>query len=160
MNMKISFILNGKPVEVDVPPTINLLRMLRDVLNVTSVKYGCEEGNCGACTVQIDGQPTNSCLVLAPTIEGRSVTTLEGIGSMEKPHPLQKAFYEYYAAQCGFCTPGMLMAAKGLLDHNLTPSRDDVVNAIAGNVCRCTGYEKIIEAIQVAAKEMREQTGG
>jgi aerobic-type carbon monoxide dehydrogenase small subunit (CoxS/CutS family) len=160
MITKISFTLNGKPVEVNVPPTINLLRLLRDVLDVTSVKYGCEEGNCGACTVQIDGQPTNSCLVLAPTIEGRSVTTLEGIGTMEKPHPLQKAFYEYYAAQCGFCTPGMLMAAKGLLDHNLNPTRDDVVGAIAGNVCRCTGYEKIIEAIQMAAKEIREQAGG
>lgn len=160
METRISFTLNGKPVEVSAPPTTNLLRLLRDWLNVTSVKYGCEEGNCGACTIQIDGQPTNSCLVLAPTIEGRSVTTLEGIGTMEKPHPLQKAFYDYYASQCGFCTPGMLMSAKGLLDHNLNPTRDDVVNAIAGNVCRCTGYEKIIEAIQAAAKEIREQTGG
>ncbi len=155
MNVTISFTLNGKPVTVEAPTHINLLTLLRDYLNVTSPKFGCAQGNCGACTVIINGEAVNSCLVLAPTVEGKEVTTVEGIGTLENPHPLQKAFYEHYAAQCGFCTPGMLMSSKALLDRNPNPTREEVVEAIVGNICRCTGYHKIIEAILAAAAEMR-----
>jgi carbon-monoxide dehydrogenase small subunit len=149
----ISFELNGRSVSVEAPATINLLSLLRDYLNVTSVKFGCEQGNCGACTVIVDGEAVNSCLVLALTVDGRSVTTVEGIGTPDKPHPLQVAFTEYYGAQCGFCTPGMIMASKALLDKNPHPTREQVVEGIVGNICRCTGYNKIIEAI-LAASEM------
>ena len=117
----IHFNLNGKPVTVEAPATVNLLTLLRDYLNVTSVKFGCEQGNCGACTIILDGEAVNSCLVLAHTVEGREVTTVEGIGTQANPHPLQVAFTEYYGAQCGFCTPGMIMASKSLLDHNPHP---------------------------------------
>lgn len=150
----INFTLNGRLVSVEAPATVNLLTLLRDYLNVTSVKFGCEQGNCGACTIIIDGEAVNSCLVLAQTVEGREVVTVEGIGTQEDPHPLQVAFTEHYAAQCGFCTPGMLMASKSLLDHNPHPTRDEVVDGIVGNVCRCTGYNKIIEAVLAAAEEM------
>ncbi len=157
MNVAISFTLNGQPVSVEAPAHINLLTLLRDYLNITSPKYGCGQGNCGACTVIVNGEAVNSCLVLAPTVEGKEVTTVEGIGTLKNPHPLQKAFYERYAAQCGYCTPGMLMSAKALLDHNPHPTREDVVDAIVGNICRCTGYHKIVEAILVAAEEMRSK---
>lgn len=150
----IHFTLNGDPVTVEAPATVNLLTLLRDYLNVTSVKFGCEQGNCGACTIIIDGEAVNSCLVLAHTVEGRHVTTVEGIGTQDNPHPLQAAFTEHYGAQCGFCTPGMIMASKSLLDHNPHPTREEVVNGIVGNVCRCTGYNKIIEAVLAAAEKM------
>lgn len=150
----LSFMLNGQPVEVEAPTTVNLLTLLRDYVNVTSVKFGCEQGNCGACTVILDGEAVNSCLVLAHTVAGREVTTLEGIGTQENPHPLQTAFYEHYGAQCGFCTPGMIMASKALLDSNPNPTRDEVVEGIVGNVCRCTGYTKIIESVLSAAEQM------
>lgn len=155
MNYSISFTLNGQPVEVEAPATINLLTLLRDYLNVTSAKFGCEQGNCGACTVIVDGEATNSCLVLAMTVEGREVTTIEGIGTLEEPHPLQVAFTEHYGSQCGFCTPGMLMASKAFLDKHKNPTREEVVNAIVGNVCRCTGYNKIIESVLAAAEQMK-----
>lgn len=155
MNVTISFTLNGNPVTVEAPTHINLLTLLRDYLNVTSPKFGCAQGNCGACTVIINGEAVNSCLVLAPTVEGKEVTTVEGIGTLENPHPLQKAFYEHYAAQCGFCTPGMLMSSKALLDRNPSPTREEVVEAIVGNICRCTGYHKIVEAVLAAAEELR-----
>ena len=150
----ITFKLNGVPVSVDAPPTINLLTLLRDYLNITSPKFGCEQGNCGACTVILDGEAVNSCLVLALTVNGREVTTVEGLGTIEHPHPLQVAFTEHYAAQCGFCTPGMLMASKSLLDKNPSPTREEVVDGIVGNVCRCTGYNKIIEAVLDAADQL------
>lgn len=155
MNYSMSFTLNGQPVEVEAPATINLLTLLRDYLGVTSPKFGCEQGNCGACTIIVDGEATNSCLVLGLTVDGREVTTIEGIGTLEQPHPLQVAFTEHYGSQCGFCTPGMLMASKALLDKNKKPTRDDVVNAIVGNVCRCTGYNKIIESVLAAAEQMK-----
>src|SRR5512136_163244 len=151
----ITFKLNGRPVSVEAPATINLLTLLRDYMNITSPKFGCEQGNCGACTVWLDGEPVNSCMVLAATIDGREVTTVEGLGSLEAPHPLQKAITEHYGAQCGYCTPGMIMSAAALLKKNKQPTRDDVVNAIVGNVCRCTGYSKIIESVLAAAEEMR-----
>ena len=151
----LTFKLNGSEVKVDVPATVNLLTLLRDYVNVTSVKFGCAQGNCGACTVILDGKPVNSCLVLALTVDGREVTTVEGIGSPENPHPIQVAFTEHYGAQCGFCTPGMIMASKALLDKNPHPTRDEVVEGIVGNVCRCTGYNKIIESVLAAAELMK-----
>lgn len=154
MKYPISFTLNGERVEVEVPATINLLALLRDELDKTGTKFGCEQGNCGACTVHIDGEATNACLVLALTVDGREVLTIEGIGTPEKPHPLQEAFTEHYGAQCGFCTPGMIMASKALLDANTSPTRDEIVDAVVGNVCRCTGYNKIIESISAAAEKM------
>jgi carbon-monoxide dehydrogenase small subunit len=150
----ITFKLNGKPVSVEAPATINLLTLLRDYLGITSPKFGCEQGNCGACTVILDGEAVNSCLVLALTVEGREVTTVEGLGTLEQPHPLQVAFTEHYGAQCGFCTPGMIMASKALLDKNPHPTRDQVADGIVGNICRCTGYQKIIESILAAAESM------
>jgi aerobic carbon-monoxide dehydrogenase small subunit len=154
-NHLITFTLNGKPVQVQAPITINLLTLLRDYLNLTGTKFGCEQGNCGACTVLLDGEPVNSCLVLAPVVAGRQVVTVEGLGTPEKPHPLQVAFTERYGAQCGFCSPGMVISAKALLDRTKNPSREEIVEAIVGNICRCTGYNKIIESIQAAA-EMAE----
>ena len=154
MKYPISFTLNGERVEVEIPATINLLALLRDELDKTGTKFGCEQGNCGACTVHIDGEATNACLVLALTVDGREVLTIEGIGTPEKPHPLQEAFTEHYGAQCGFCTPGMIMASKALLDAKTSPTRDEIVDAVVGNVCRCTGYNKIIESISAAAEKM------
>lgn len=150
----ITFTLNGRQVSIEAPATINLLTLLRDYLNVTSVKFGCEQGNCGACTIIIDGEAVNSCLVLAQTVNGREVLTVEGIGTKEDPHPLQTTFTEHYGAQCGFCTPGMLMASKALLDKNPNPTREEVVEGIVGNICRCTGYNKIIDAVLAAAEKM------
>jgi len=148
----ITFTLNGQRVSVEAPATINLLTLLRDYLNITSPKFGCEQGNCGACTVILDGEAVNSCLVLALTVDSRAVTTIEGLGTPENPHPLQVAFTERYGAQCGFCTPGMIMASKALLDKNPHPTREEVVEGIVGNICRCTGYNKIIESVLAAAE--------
>ncbi len=134
---------------------MNLLTLLRDTLDHTGTKFGCEQGNCGACTVIIDGEVVNACLVLGLTVEGREITTIEGIGTPEEPHPLQVAFTEKYGAQCGFCTPGMIMSALALLEDNKSPTREQIVDAIVGNVCRCTGYTKIIDSIQVAAEMMK-----
>ncbi|MCX6026236.1 MAG: (2Fe-2S)-binding protein [Chloroflexi bacterium] len=151
----ISFTLNGQVVAVQAPVAINLLTLLREYMGITSPKFGCAQGNCGACTVLLDGEPVNSCMVLAPTVEGRKVTTVEGVGTPEKPHPLQLAITEHYGAQCGFCTPGMIMSGVALLKKNSHPSRDEVVAAITGNVCRCTGYKKIVESVLAAAESMR-----
>jgi len=155
MTYPISFTLNGEAVQVEAPASMNLLTLLREVLNLKGTKFGCEQGNCGACTVNIDGEAVNSCLVLALTVDGREVTTIEGIGTQEEPHPLQHAFTEHYGAQCGFCTPGMIMAVKPLVDEVKNLSREEVVETIVGNVCRCTGYNKIIESVLAAADEMK-----
>jgi carbon-monoxide dehydrogenase small subunit len=155
MNYPISFTLNTDVVQVEAPATMNLLTLLREVLNLKGTKFGCEQGNCGACTVNIDGEAVNACLVLALTVDGKQVTTIEGLGTPEEPHPLQKAFTEHYGSQCGFCTPGMIMAAKPLVDEVKDPGREDVVEAIVGNICRCTGYNKIIESVLAAADEMK-----
>ena len=151
----IAFKLNGKRVSVEAPVQTNLLQLLREHLDVTSPKFGCEQGNCGACTVWLDGEPVNSCMVLAATVDGRQVTTLEGLGTPERPHPLQVAFTEHYGAQCGYCTPGMILSAAALLKHTKAPSREDVVNAIVGKVCRCPGYSKIVESVLAAAEKAR-----
>ena len=155
MNYPISFTLNDEAVQVEAPATMNLLTLLREALNLKGTKFGCEQGNCGACTVNINGEAVNSCLVLALTVDGKDVTTIEGLGSPDEPHPLQEAFTEHYGAQCGFCTPGMIMAAKPLVEDVKDPSREDVVEAIVGNICRCTGYNKIIESVLAAADEMK-----
>ncbi|HSR47817.1 MAG TPA: (2Fe-2S)-binding protein [Anaerolineales bacterium] len=149
--LTIHFTLNGKAVSATAPVQTNLLQLLREHLDVTSPKFGCEQGNCGACTVWLDGEPVNSCMVLGATVEGRKVTTLEGLGSSDEPHPLMTAITEHYGSQCGYCTPGMIMSAASLLEKNPKPTRDEVVEAIVGNVCRCTGYNKIVESVLAAA---------
>jgi aerobic carbon-monoxide dehydrogenase small subunit len=146
---------NDRDVAVFVDGGANLLSALRNQVGDMTPKFGCGQGGCGACTVLIDGEAHLSCLTLAVTVEGRSVETLDGIKDGANLHPLQRAFLEHFAAQCGYCTPGMLMAAKALLDHNPSPTRADVVNAIAGNICRCTGYEPIINAVLAAASGRR-----
>ena len=138
---------NGREVAVFVDGGGNLLNALREGGGDVSPKFGCGQGGCGACTVLIDGEAHLSCLTLAETVEGRSVETADGLKTGPELHPLQKAFMDSFAAQCGYCTPGMLMAAKALIDSNPSPSRQEVVEAISGNICRCTGYEPIIAAI-------------
>jgi len=150
----LQFNLNGAEKAVFVEDGQNLLDVLRRGLGDLSPKYGCGQGTCGACTVLIDGKPHLSCLTLAETVEGRAITTASRLASGAQLHPLQEAFMQNFAAQCGFCTPGMLLAAKALLDANSNPSRADVVEAISGNICRCTGYEPIIAAILEAAQRV------
>ena len=152
IDMEIKFILNEKKVEVDVPPNWTLMRLLRESLGLTGTKEGCGIGECGACTVLLDGMPVNACLVLAPKVEGRKIETVEGLGSRESLHPLQKSFIDHGAIQCGFCTPGILMSSKALLEKNSNPSREEIKVAIAGHLCRCTGYHQIIEAIEAIKK--------
>ena len=148
MEIKIQFTLNKTRIEVEVPPHWTLLRLLREKLGLTGTKEGCGIGECGACTVLLDGTPVNACLVLAPKVEGRAVETIEGLGNRESLHPLQKAFIDHGAIQCGFCTPGVLISAKALLEKNPSPTREDIKEAISGHLCRCTGYQQIIEAIE------------
>ena len=150
----ISFTLNGELTEAMVEDNVTLLDFIRDTLDLTGTKKGCEEGECGACTVMIDGKPVNSCLVLAREIAGRELLTIEGLAENGKLSPLQQAFIDKWALQCGYCTPGMIMSAKALLDVNPNPTEYEIRDAIAGNLCRCTGYAKIVEAVQAAAKEM------
>jgi carbon-monoxide dehydrogenase small subunit len=149
----ITFRVNGIERSLNVRNNQTLLQVLRYDLKLTGTKQGCGIGECGVCTVLMDGEPVNSCLVMAVKTQGREILTVEGLGSREKLHPLQKAFVEHGAVQCGFCTPGMLMASKALLDRTANPSRDVIRDAIAGNLCRCTGYLQIIEAVEAAAKE-------
>ncbi len=150
----VTFELNGADVYVDAPATMTLLDMLRKELGVTSVKKGCEQGECGACTVLVDGYPMTSCIILAPQVEGRHVSTIEGIENDPLMKELREAFMENGAVQCGFCTPGMLLSAYALLRDNRRPSEDEVKTAIEGNICRCTGYVAIIEAIMDAAEKI------
>ena len=152
VEIMIRFKLNGKSIEVEVPPHWTLLRLLREKLGLTGTKEGCGIGECGACTVLLDKAPVNACLVLAPKVEGREIETVEGIGSRESLHPLQKSFIEHGAVQCGFCTPGILMSSKALLESNPHPNREEVKEAISGHLCRCTGYQQIIEAIEAVKK--------
>jgi len=146
--------VNGEPVEVACPPEKTLLEVLREELGLTGTKHGCELGECGTCTVLLDGRPELSCLVLALECEGRRITTVEGLQEGPCPHPLQQAFAELGAAQCGYCTPGILCAAKALLEERPAASRDEIRIALSGNLCRCTGYLKIYEAVELAARRM------
>jgi len=154
MKRVLSFTVNGDPVEIVCKDNMTLLDLLRDKLGLTGTKKGCEQGECGACTVLLDGLPVNSCCTLAVECEGREVVTIEGIAQGDKLHPIQRQFIEKWAMQCGYCTPGMIMSAKALLDHNPHPTELEIREAIEGNLCRCTGYAKIVEAIQAAAAEM------
>jgi len=153
MEMTIRFILNGDSVEVEVPSHWTLLRLLREKFGLTGTKEGCGIGECGACTVLMDGIPVNACLVLAPKVDGRKVETVEGLGSRESLHPLQKSFIDHGAIQCGFCTPGILMSSKALLEGKSNPTREEIKEAISGHLCRCTGYQQIIEAIEALGEQ-------
>lgn len=144
--------LNGKPAEFLCEGRQSLLEVLRDTLHLTGAKEGCNNGNCGACNVILDGRLVNSCLVMAPEVEGAKIETIEGMASPEKLHPLQQAFLQGAALQCGICTPGFLLAAKALLDHKPKPSEGEVRHWLAGNLCRCTGYDKIVRAVLDAAE--------
>lgn len=150
MKRNVILSINHKDYELTLEPNETLLEVLRDRLGLTGTKTGCNTGDCGACTVLMDGNPVNSCLVLAVRAEGRHISTVEGLANGESLHPLQAAFLDKGAVQCGFCTPGMLMTAKGLLDKNSKPSTGEIREALSGNLCRCTGYVKIIEAVSSA----------
>jgi carbon-monoxide dehydrogenase small subunit len=149
--------VNGEPVEFLCEPRQSLLEVLRDTLRLTGAKEGCNNGNCGACTVILGGVPVNSCIVLAVEAEGASVETVEGLADHGHLHPIQKCFLEGAALQCGVCTPGFLVAAKALLDKNPDPTEHDIRFSLANNLCRCTGYDKIVRAVQAAAREMQLQ---
>jgi aerobic-type carbon monoxide dehydrogenase small subunit (CoxS/CutS family) len=150
--VRLAFTVNGDAVRVDVSPRASLLDVLRDDLELTGAKAGCREGECGACSVLVDGRLVNSCLVLALECEGSEVLTIEGLARGGKLHPLQQAFVDHGAIQCGYCTPGMILAAYALLRANPSPTEDEIRRALEGNLCRCTGYRKILDAVRAAAK--------
>ena len=151
----IQFTLNGEPTEVAFAPHKTLLELVREDLALTGTKHGCELGECGVCTVLVDGQPLLSCLFLGLDAEDREVTTIEGMAEAGQLHPLQEMFADLGAAQCGYCTPAFLLVSKELLEKNANPSRDEIKDALAGNLCRCTGYIKIYEAVELAAARIR-----
>ncbi|MGD8389547.1 MAG: (2Fe-2S)-binding protein [Desulfobacteraceae bacterium] len=155
MTKLISLTINDRPYDLAVQPNRTLADLLRYDLKLTGTKKGCDEGDCGSCTVIMDGRPVNSCLVLAVQANGKSVTTIEGVETDEGLHPLQKAFVEHGAIQCGFCSSGMILSGMSLLEKNPNPDELEVRTAISGNLCRCTGYQKIVEAIRAAGKDMQ-----
>ena len=155
MKTQLALTVNGETLDVIVPVHKTLLEVLREDLNLTGTKHGCELGECGTCTVLVDGEPVLSCLALPVECQGRQIKTVEGMADGGRLHPLQQAFAELWAAQCGYCTPGILLTAEALLDEHPTPTRDDVRVALAGNLCRCTGYTKILDAVELAALRMR-----
>jgi carbon-monoxide dehydrogenase small subunit len=154
--MEIRTEINGSPVTLDIAPGAILADVLRE-MGLTGTKTGCREGHCGSCIVLLDDEPVNSCLLLAARVEGRRLTTIEGLGSPIAPHPIQQAFVEAGAVQCGFCTPGMVLATKALLDEDPDPTEERVREALSGNLCRCTGYVKIFDAVRLAAEKLSEQ---
>ncbi|HDD26525.1 MAG TPA: (2Fe-2S)-binding protein [Acidilobales archaeon] len=156
MGKVIEFILNGKPVKVYVEPNELLINVLRDKLGLTGAKYGCGIGECGACTVLLDGEPVLACLTLAMEVEGREVTTIEGLAKDTELDAIQKAFLEEAAVQCGFCTPGFILTAKALLKENPSPSEEEIKEYLRGNLCRCTGYVNIIKAIKKASEKLKK----
>ena len=157
MKKPLRLTVNGEPRQLFVEPYCSLLDALRDELHLTGTKKGCDEGDCGACTLLLNGRPVTSCLVLAHSAHDAQVTTVEGLADRERLHPVQQAFVDRGGLQCGFCTPGLIMAAVGLLNENPDPTRDDVKYAIGGNLCRCTGYSKVIEAILAAAQVIQTE---
>ncbi|MDI7260845.1 MAG: (2Fe-2S)-binding protein [Thermodesulfobacteriota bacterium] len=155
MKRAIHFILNGEPIQVEIEPHLTLLQLLRDKLELTGTKEGCGMGECGACTVLVDRKTVNSCILPALEADGKVVTTIEGLTDVQgNLHSIQKAFIEYGAIQCGFCTPGMVLSAKALLDENPKPTEEEIRTGIAGNLCRCTGYLQIIQAIKAVSGQL------
>ena len=153
--------VNGVAHDVDSPPLATLLHVLREEAGITSPKAGCQQGGCGACTVLVDGEPRRACLLPVGAVDGAAVTTLEGLTQNGKLTPLQASFYENYAAQCGFCTSGFVLASEALLARNPEPTRDEIIEALSGHVCRCTGYVKIVSAVEAAARgEVAEEPAG
>jgi carbon-monoxide dehydrogenase small subunit len=157
MKKKIQVTLNGKKTELEVPSHRLLLDLLRDEIGLTGTKEGCGTGDCGACTVLLNGKPVNSCLIFSGELDGADIVTIEGLKIGPEMHPVQRAFVQDGGVQCGYCTSGMLMMSKALLDENPDPSEDDIRFAISGNLCRCTGYAKIVKAVQDAARELRNR---
>lgn len=156
--MKIQFTLNGEPVSIEAPAHISLLHLLRDYIGLTGTKEGCGVGECGACSVLLDGKLVNSCLVFAPQASGRNVITIEGVrGADGGPNDLQQNFIDHGAVQCGYCIPGMVLAGEALLSKTLAPTRADIREAISGNLCRCTGYQQIVDAIEATAADRRTE---
>jgi len=151
---EINLTVNKRPYRLTVPPHRTLLEVIREDLGLTGTKEGCSLGECGACTIIMEGKAVNSCLVLAAEADGKEITTIEGLAQGDRLHPIQQAFIDHGGLQCGFCTPGMIMSAKALLDENPHPTEEEIKQGIAGNLCRCTGYAKIIESIKAAAEEM------
>lgn len=158
MKLRLTFTLNGEPADVLVEDYKTLLEVVREDLGLTGTKHGCELGECGACALLFDGKPLLSCLMLAAEVEGAQVTTVEGLAADGRLHPLQECFADLGAAQCGYCTPGILVTAKALLDHEPHPSRERICEALSGNLCRCTGYLQIVEAVEAAAKQATADT--
>ena len=154
MKNKVDFIVNGEKRQIEVEPWVTLVEVLRDQLHLTGTKEGCGEGDCGSCIVLVDGKPINSCLMLAADAQGRKITTIEGLAKDGKLHPLQEGFLEHGAVQCGFCTPGMILSAKALLDKKPGANEEEVKRALSGVLCRCGSYKKIIEASLAAGKKM------
>jgi carbon-monoxide dehydrogenase small subunit len=155
--MEMTFSINDKVYSLDLEPNVTLLEIIREYAGLKGTKKGCGEGECGACTVILDGKPVNSCIVLAGQLENRSVYTIESLGDENNMHPIQQAFVEAGAVQCGFCTPGMVLSAKALLDRNNNPDLISIKEAIGGNLCRCTGYHKIVKGIQLASERMNNK---
>jgi len=150
--------VNGTNYRLSIEPRRTLVEVLRESLGLTGTKKSCNEGDCGACTVLMDGRPVASCLVLAIDAQGKEILTIEGLSKGEKLHPIQEAFLKHGAIQCGFCTPGMVMSAKALLDENLEPTTTEIRKAISGNLCRCTGYQHIVDSIMAASKMMQKKS--
>jgi carbon-monoxide dehydrogenase small subunit len=153
----ISLVVNGKKVEADVEPRMLLVYFIRDVLGLTGTHVGCDTANCGACTVLLDGKAVKSCIIFAVQADGKELLTIEGLAKNGQLHPIQQAFWEKHGLQCGYCTPGMIMTSYWFLNRNPNPTEEEIRNAISGNLCRCTGYVKIVEAIQYAAELMRSK---
>ena len=154
--MILDVVINEEKKSFEITPGDILLDVLRRE-GYKGAKRGCETGDCGACTILLDGEPVNSCILMAAKVQGKKITTIEGLGTPENLHPIQQAYIDHSAAQCGFCTPGAILSAKALLDRNPDPTEEDVKNALKGNLCRCTGYKKPVEAILAAAKVMRQK---
>ena len=153
--LNISFTLNGAPATVDAPPNVTLLELLRDRLGLRGTKEYCHSGVCGACTVIADGQAVSSCALLAPQTEGKDILTIEGLTPEEGLHPIQQAFVDNFGLQCGYCTPGMILLAKALLDEKPAPTREEIIRYMGGNICRCTGYAGILRSVEAAAAAMQ-----
>jgi aerobic carbon-monoxide dehydrogenase small subunit len=157
--MNITVTINGQTQSLNVEPRLLLVHLIRENLNLTGTHIGCDTTSCGACTVLVDGKPIKSCTMFAVQADGRSIQTIEGVAENGNLHPLQEGFWERHGLQCGFCTPGMILTAKAFLEKNPNPTEDEIRWAISGNLCRCTGYVKIVEAIQYAAEKMQEKVG-